>query len=122
MSTIRKGDLRPDPLNRAGRDGAAATCGLLLLPLITLSRIVGRVHVGNSGRAKSVEFDNGILCEPSVVLHTFSCLREAAGFKSSPFRFIDRAAHSYVERPGEDGAFSSFGWVFGEGLCNEPVL
>jgi hypothetical protein len=49
-----------------------------------------------------VELDDGILCEPSVVLHTFSCLREAAGIKSIPLRFIDRAAHSYVERPGED--------------------
>ena len=61
--------------------------GLELLELIALSRIVGRVHIGDALWTQAMHLNNRFFSKPSVVLHALGHMQKPAGF-SLPFHFF----------------------------------
>ena len=67
--------------------------------LIALARIVGRINVDDALRPHPMQLDDGVLGEPSIMLHTFWCAGKPPGLKSISLFLIKLVTHSDVKCP-----------------------
>jgi hypothetical protein len=66
-----------------------AYVGLALFKLIALSRIVGRVHIGDALWTRAVHLNNRFFSKPSEVLHALLAYAKTHRL-SVPFHFFHR--------------------------------